>query len=166
MGGSARLLSSSRTACYGIHADVVSQQSSLSQWQQSQLYAGSETAWVSKVLTLCYLLTMRLRQTIHIVVVALYSKVLRQVYYLHSIRNAMFLEECLALAVSETEEHHIHLVERHLTGKLQFRLAYQALVHIVHLIARIRLRVGEDYLHLWVIHQQSYQFAASVSSST
>ena len=70
---------------------------------------------------------------------ALDAEVLCQVYYLHSLRNGVFLEECLALAVSETEEHHIHLVERHLAGKLQFSVAYQSLMHVIHLVARIRL---------------------------
>ena len=42
----------------------------------------------------------------------------------------MLLEECLTLAVAEAEENDVHLVKRHLVGKLQISIANQTFVYI------------------------------------
>ena len=137
MSGSSRLLSGTRRTCDGIDSDVVSKQTSLCQWQQSELYAGGKTTRVCQVLALCYLFTMCLWQSIHIVVVALDAEVLCQVYYLHVGRDGVFLQESLTLAMTEAEEHHVNLVERHLAGELQFCLAHESLMHVIYLVAGI-----------------------------
>ena len=59
------------------------------------------------------------------------TEVLCQVDNLHVLRNIVFLQERLALAVTEAEEDDIHLVERHLGGKLQISLAIQSLVQVL-----------------------------------
>ena len=117
------------------------------------------------MLTLGYLLAVGLRQTIHVVVIALDAEVLCQVYYLHVGWYGVLLEECLALAVTETEEYHVNLVKRHLAGKLQFGVAYQTFVHVIHLVACIRFRIGKHYLHLRVVHQQTYELTTRVACS-
>ena len=69
-------------------------------------------------------------QTINIIVVALDAEVLCQVDDFYVLWDGVLFEECLALAVSEAEEYHINLIERHLIGKLQIGIANQTFVHI------------------------------------
>ena len=69
-------------------------------------------------------------QTVHIVVVALDAEILSQIDYLYVLRDGVLLEECLALAMTETEEYHVHLIKWHLVGKLQIGIANQTFVHI------------------------------------
>ena len=82
------------------------------------------------MLTICNEVLVRLRQPINIVVTALNAEILCQVNDLHVLRNAMLLEECLTLAVAEAEEHHIHLVKRHLVSKLQVRITDETFMHV------------------------------------
>ena len=89
------------------------------------------------MLALRNLLLVNLWQAIHVIVVALDTEVLSQVDNLHVGRNRVLLQECLALSVSEAEEHHIHLVERHLRRELQLGLAQQALVYVIHFIPSV-----------------------------
>ena len=57
---------------------------------------------------------MRLRQAIDEVVTARDAEVLCEVDNPHILRNGVFFQELLALTVTEAEEHHIDLPERHL----------------------------------------------------
>ena len=65
------------------------------------------------MLALCDGVSVYLWQAIDIIVSALDAEVLGKVDYLHSLRDGMLVEECLALTVAETEEYHINIVERH-----------------------------------------------------
>ncbi len=78
----------------------------------------------------------------------------------------MLLQELLTLAVTETEEYHIHLVERHLAGELQFRFAYKALMNLIYLIAGIALTIGENNFCLWVIQQEANQLTSCITCSS
>ena len=54
-------------------------------------------------------------KAIHIIVIwGFQAEVLRKIDYLHILRYGMFLEKCLALAMSKTEEHDIDTVKGHL----------------------------------------------------
>jgi hypothetical protein len=68
--------------------------------------------------------------------------------------------------VTKTEEDDIYLVERHLIGEAEVSVAQQTFVNVAHAVTRIRLRVGKHNLHLWVVNQQTQQFAACISGST
>ena len=76
------------------------------------------------------------------------TEVLCQVDNLHVLRNIVLLQERFALAMTEAEEDDIHLVERHLGGKLQVGLAIQSLVNLSHQVAGVTLAVGEYNLCL------------------
>jgi hypothetical protein len=78
----------------------------------------------------------------------------------------MFLEEGLALAVSETEEYDIDLIERHLVGKLQISLANESFVDIADEVACVALRVGKDNLCLRVVEQQADELTARIACCT
>ena len=82
------------------------------------------------MLSLHNIFLINLWKTIYVVVVALYAEVLSKVDDFYVLRDGVFLEECLALAVSEAEEYHIHLIKRHLVGKLQISITNQAFMHI------------------------------------
>ena len=84
-------------------------------------------------------IAMSLGQAIDIVVIALDAEILRQVDDLDIGRDLMFLEECLALAMAEAEEHHIDLVERHVGRETEIGIANQTLVHIRETVASIAL---------------------------
>ena len=79
---------------------------------------------------LCNLLLVNLWQAIHIVVVALDAEILSQVDNLHVGRNRVLLQERLALSMSETEEHHIYLVKRHLCSEALLSFPEQTFMHI------------------------------------
>ena len=130
----AGLLTSSRRARDGIDSNVLGQQSCLRKRKQAQLDACGEATGVRQVLALCNLFPVRLRQAIHIIVVALDAEVLRHIDDLHVRRDVVLLQKGLALAVSEAEEHHIHLIERHLRRERQFRLSDESLMHVIYLV--------------------------------
>ena len=118
------------------------------------------------MLGLLDLFLVDLRQTIDIVVATLDAKVLCQVDNLDILRDGMLFKECLALAVSEAEEYHVHLVKRHLVRKLQFCFAYQAFVNVRHQIACVALAIGKHNLCLGMVQQQANQFSARIACST
>ena len=78
----------------------------------------------------------------------------------------MLLQELFALAVSEAEEEHIHLVEMHFICEAEVCLTNESLVHLADRIAGVALAIGKDYLSLRMSEQHPYQFAASISRST
>jgi len=71
--------------------------------------------------------------------IALNAEILCQVDDLDVLRDGVLLEEGLALAMSETEEYDIHLIKRHLVGKLQIRLANESFVDIADKVACVAL---------------------------
>ena len=118
------------------------------------------------MLCLCYLSLIHFRQAINIIMISCNSEILCQVNNLYILWYSMLLQELLALAMSETEEHHIYLVERHLVGKLQICVAQQTLVYVGNGIASITLAVGKNNLYLWVVYQQANQFTACIACRT
>ena len=165
--GAHRLLPCTRRAGDGIHCHVVGEQSRLGQGEQTQLYAGGKASWVGQMLALLYLRLVYLGQSVHVVVGRCGdAEVLRQVDNLHVGRDGVLLQELLALAVTEAEEHHVHLVEGHGIGKPQVGVAQEALVHIGHKVACIALAVGKDDFRLGMVHQQADEFATGVSGSS
>ena len=134
-----RLLTGTRRTRDGVHRHIVFQQSHLGGGQQAELDGGGEAAGIGYVLRLLDLCLVDLRQAIDIVVVTLDAEVLCEVDNLHSLRNRVLLQEGLALAVAEAEEHDIDILEGHRVGKLQVGLAVESFVNLCHGIARIAL---------------------------
>lgn len=77
----------------------------------------------------------------------------------------MFAEELLALAMAETEEDDVDLVERHLGSESQVGIADESFVNVADQIARIALGIGKDNLSRGVVQQQADQLAAGVAGS-
>ena len=164
VGGGTRLLSGTRRTRNGIHGNVVGEQTELGGGQQTQLYTCGEATWISHMLCLGYGVVIDFGQTIDVVVaLTLEAEVLRKVDYLHMGRYLVLLEERLALAMAEAEEHYIDLVERHIGTELQVGFAIQTLVHVGYKIAGIALAVGKYYLRLGMIDEQTYEFATCVA---
>ena len=92
------------------------------------------------------------------------TEVLCQVDNLHVLWNIVLLKERLALAVTEAEEDDIHLVERHLGGKLQVGLAIQSLVNLSRQVAGVTLAVGEYNLCLRMVDKEANQLTSSITS--
>ena len=111
-------------------------------------------------------LLVDLRQTIDVVVVAFDTEILRKVDDFHMAGDGMLLEELFALAVAETEEDHVDILERHLVRKPQVCIADESFVYITHQIAGIALRVGKYDLCLGMVQQQSDQLATRISCRT
>ena len=106
-------------------------------------------------------------KTIYVVIArSLKSEVLCKVDYFHVLWYGVLLEKSLTLTMAEAEEHHIHLVERHLGGERQVAVAIQSLVHLSHGIASIALAVGEDNLSLGMIYKKADEFATGISGGT
>ena len=91
---------------------------------------GGKTAGIGYVLCLLDVLLVDFRQTIDVVVAALDAEVLCQVDYFNVLGDGVFFEESLALAVTESEEDDVNLVEGHRVGKLQIGIANESLVDI------------------------------------
>ena len=164
VGGGTRLLSGTRRTRNGVHGNVVVEQAELGSWQQAQLYTCGETTWISHMLCLGYGVVIDFGQTIYVVVaLALEAEVLRKVDYLHMGRYLMLLEERLALAMTETEEHNVNIFEWHIGTERQVGFAIQTLVHVGYKIAGVALAVGKYYLRLGMIDEQTYEFATCVA---
>ena len=164
VGGGTRLLSGTRRTRNGIHGDIVGEQTELGGGQQTQLYTCGEATWISHMLCLGYGVVIDFGQTIYVVIaLALEAEVLRKVNYLDVGRYLMLLEERLALAMAEAEEHYIDLVERHIGTERQVGFAIQPLVHVGYKIAGIALAIGKYYLRLGMIDEQTYEFATCVA---
>ena len=164
VGGGTRLLSGTRRARNGVHGNVVVEQAELGSGQQTQLYTCGKASGISHVLRLGNSIVIDFGQTINVVVaLALQAEVLRKVDYLHMGRYLVLLEERLALAMAEAEEHYIDLVERHIGTELQVGFAIQTLVHVGYKIAGIALAIGKYYLRLGMIYEQTYEFATCVA---
>ena len=78
-------------------------------------------------------------------------------------RDGVLLEEGLALAMAEAEEHHIDILEGHLVGERQVAIAHESFVHVAHQITGIALAVGKHNLGLRMVQQQPQQFAARIA---
>lgn len=166
MRSSSWLLSCTSRTCNGIDCNVVDEHTSLCEWEKTKLDASGEAAWVGKVLALCCLFAVDFRESIHVVVVALDAEVLCQVHNLHAGRDVMLLKELLALAMTEAEEYDVNIVERHFARELEVGLADESFVNVIDIVACVRLRVGKDYLCLWMIEQKADEFTASIAGST
>ena len=164
VGGGTRLLSGTRRTRNGIHGNVVVEQAELGSGQQAQLYTCGKAAWIGNMLRLGYGVVIDFGQTIYVVVaLTLQAEVLRKVDYLHMGWYLVLLEERLALAMTETEEHYIDLVERHVGTERQVGLAIQTLVHVGNEIAGVALAVGKYYFGVGMIDEQTYEFATCVA---
>ena len=105
-------------------------------------------------------------KTVNVVVAFRFeAEVLCEVDNFHIRWYGVLLEECLTLAVTEAEEHHIDLVEGHLRRELQVAVAIQSLVHLSHHVASVALTVGENDFSFRVVDEQTDEFAAGVSGS-
>lgn len=165
--GAHRLLTCTGRAGDGVYSDIVGEQSGFCQGQQTELYAGGKATGISQMLALADLLTVYLGQAVHIVVCGSRdAEVLRQVDDLHMLGDGVLLQELLALAMAETEEYHIHLIEGHGVGETQVGIAQEALVHVGHEVACIALAVGKDDFRLRMVHQEADEFATGISGST
>ena len=91
------------------------------------------------MLSLHDFLLVDLGQAVDIIVIALDAEVLCQIDDLDILGDGVLLEELLALAMAEAEVDDIHLVERHLIGKLQISLANQSFVDIADKVACVTL---------------------------
>ena len=150
----AGLLSCTRAARNGINSHVVVDKFHGGSRQQTELYAGGKASGVSHVHGVGYLVVVYFGQTIDIVVARLcQTEVLRKVYYLDVGRYVVFLKELTALAVTETEEHNIHLIKRHIRREAHIRVAVKSFVNISNRIACVALAVGKHNLCLRMIYQ-------------
>ena len=166
MGGSTRLLSCTCTSCNTVYGYIIMNQAHLGSGKESQLDASGKTARVSQMLCLLDLFLMDFRKTVNIIVVAFDSKILRHVNDLDIGGDGMLFQELFALAMTETKENHINLVERHLACEPQIGLTNQSFVHIAHQIPCITLAVGKHYLRLRVVQQQANQLTARIACRT
>ena len=146
--------------------------------QESQLDAGGKTARIGYVARMTDSLPVDFGKTIDEVMgiggrcrsadnlFRFPAEVLGKVDNPDTIGNGMLFHECLALAMTETEEHYIDIVERHRRRELQVGIAIEPFVHIGDVIAGVALRIGKDQFHVGMIDQQPYQFTASISGSS
>ena len=159
----AGLLTCTGRTGYAVHVDVAAQHASLEGGEQSQLYAGGKATGIGKVHGATCLLAVCLGQTIDIVVFSGNAEVLCQVYDTHMGWDVVLLQEGTALAMTEAEEHHVHLLPGHLAGKAQVGFAIQSLVYLAHGIAGIGFAVGKDYLCLGMIEEHADKFTAGIT---
>ena len=90
-------------------------------------------------------------------------EVLSKVDDFYTFGDVVCLHERLALAVAETEEDHVDLIERHVGRKLQVSIAIKSLMHGRHVVAGVAFAVGKDDGGLWMIDQQTYELATCIT---
>lgn len=163
MCGRSGLLSGTRRACDGIHGNVLFQQIQVGGRQKGQLNGRGKAAGVGYMAGLCNLVLVYLGQAINVVVCAFDAEILRQIDNLHAVGNDVLFQELLTLAVAETEEDDINLMEGHLVGEPQVGVANKPFVHVRYQIASVALRIGKHNLCLGMIEQQADEFAASIT---
>ena len=119
------------------------------------------------MLRLFYSFFVDFGESVYIVVAgSCQTKVLCEVDNLYISWYGMLFKECLALAMSEAEEHDIHFVERHLRRKAEVGVAIESFVYFCHVVAGIAFGIGKHNVSLRVIKQQAYQFTASIACCT
>ncbi len=162
----------------GVDADVALEQSHLGGGQQSELDAGGEAAGIGHMLRLGDAAAVDFGQAIDEVVVlgrrmlrghhlvGRQTEVLRQVDDLHPFGDVVGLHKRLALAMTEAEEHHVDVVERHVGGELQVGVAVETLVDGRYIIARMALAVGKGDGGLRVVDQQPDEFATRIAGGS
>ena len=163
MRGGSGLLSGPRGASDGIDTHVFFQQVKMGRRQQGQLDGRGKAAGIGQMLRCDDGVVIDFGQTVDVVVIAGYAEVLSQVDDFHLFGNGMFLQESSALAMTEAEEHHVYIIERHLRSEAQVGIAKQSLVYVAHRIASIALRVGKYNLGLRMIEQQTDEFAPRIA---
>ena len=118
------------------------------------------------MLRLGYLRAVDFRQTIYIIItLALKSEVLCKIYYLHMLRNLMLLQESLALAMTETEEHNVDIIERHLGSELQVGIAVKTFMHVGNKVAGIALAVDKRDFGFGVVDKYADKLTGCVAGS-
>ena len=94
------------------------------------------------------------------------TEVLRQVDDLHPFGDVVGLHKRLTLAMTEAEEHHVDVVERHVGGELQVGVTVETLVDGRHVVARMALAVGKGDGGLRVVDQQPDEFATRIAGGS
>lgn len=131
--------------------------------QESQLDSGGKASWIGQMHARAYFLPVCLGQSVHIVVLSSYTKVLCQIDNPYMAGYRVLLQEGSALSVSKAEENHIHLAEGHLSSEAHVSLSHEPFVHVTYQIARVALTVGKHYFGLRVIDEQANEFATCVA---
>ena len=167
MGGGRGFLSGTGAAGDGVHGHIVVQLAHLCQRQQTQLYAGGETAGVGDVAGRGDAVAVQLGQAVDEVVAAVGdAEVLGQVYHAECLGQRMLLEEGAALAVAEAEEEHVDVVEGHVGAEGEVQVAVKAFVHVGHGVPGMAFAVGEPDFGHRVTGEHAEQLAAGIASGT
>ena len=149
---STRLYTRTRASGYGIDSDICLKQSGFGQRQQAKLYTSGKTSGISHMSRLSDGLTVQFRQTVNVIVTRRsQTEILCQINDLHMSRNFMLTQKFFALAMTKTEEYHIHLIQRQLISKGQISITVQSFVYISNLITGIARTVDEYDLSLRMI---------------
>lgn len=172
--GGTGLLTGTRRARDGIHADGTAEQTHLCRRQQRQLDARGKAAGVGQVARLTDLGAVDLGQTVDEVValagqcqrVAPDAEVLRQVDDLDMRRHGVLAEKGLALPVTKAEEKHVYGVKGHRVCEAQRRVADEPFMDVGNEVAGIALTVGKDDVGLGVVQQQAEELTARVARCT
>ena len=153
-------------ACDGVHCHILTDDAHLGGGQQTELEAGSETAGVGNVPGVGDERPVDFGQAIDEVVAGCgETEVLCQVDDTHAVGHVMLGKEGFALAMAETEEEHVGLVEGHLVSEHQVGVAVESFVHVGDVVAGIALAVDECYLGFGVVDKEADEFACSVTGT-
>ena len=127
--------------------------------------ACGEATRVSYLGGLCDFVSLPFGQTIYIAIV-LVAVVLRKVDDLQPFRTFVLCPDSAALAVARAKEEHIDSIEVVGIREALLCIAYESFMHGVKGFAGIAGGVCEDDLCVWVVNQESNQFACCISRST
>ena len=75
----------------------------------------------------------------------------------------MLLQESLALAVPEAEEHHVHFTERHFGCEAHISIADDPFMYIGDGIAGVAFAVGKHNLCLRMVYKQPQKLTGCVA---
>ena len=164
VGGGGGLDARARGAGDGRHVDGVLQLAGGREGQQRELDGRGEAAGVGDLARRADLVPLPLRQAVD-VAVGFVAVVLRQVHDLQGRGTGVLLPEFPALAVGGAEEEHVDGGEVPAVAETQLRVAEQAAVHLIQVIAGVARRVHEGDLHLRMVHQDAEELARRVAGA-
>lgn len=168
----------SRTSRDGVDTDIFIDEAHMGGREKSELNTGSETTGIGDMPGLRNTVVVDLRKTIDKVMAVCrrmlcggyrcrcQTEVLCQINDLHTLRDLMLAEECLTLAVTETEEDNIDIVKRQLVGEPEGGVAIESFVDIRDEVTTVALGVGKDNLCLRMVDEQPDELTAGIAGGT
>ena len=165
--GCTGLYTCARTACDGIHIDVIIEHQVAGQRQQCQLDGCGKATGIGYILALADGTAVELGESVYErIVFGLQTVIHGEVYHLQTLGQGVGLHELAGVAVSGAEKQHIDGIQRQLVGESHIGLTNQSLMHGTQFVARIAGTVHEHNLCVGMSQQNTDKLTGRITGTT